>query len=194
MTTSNMPTETILLISTKNQDFVSRFTVEGLGIALSDELSRLGGACWTGWIELGILKVRIQGVPIDKIRYLMNSCFESEQRKGGTISVVEHQAEVTPLPNVQAGDIPWGTVVRQKLTKKLIKLLPEGAYLLSNVYSSVTGEEKFSVQLGNLATREETWRLAVIAGANNRLCRLVWTEIDFNGFRFPEGNLPKTRR
>ena len=176
----DMPTETILLISTK-QDFASRFHAEGIFYLLFEDAKSLRGVCWAGWLESGVLKVRIQGVSIEKIRLSTNAFLEGAQRRGKTLSVIEQQAELSPLPNIQAGDIPWGTVLRQKLTKKLLMLLPEGAYLLSNHYSSITREEVFSEKLGKAETREETWRRAVLAGANNRTCRLVWTEADFNG-------------
>ena len=94
-------------------------------------------------------------------------------------SVVEQQVDETPLPDVAAGEIPRGTVLRQKLTKKLLRLLPGGAYITSNLFSG--GEEIFSERLGPPETCATAWRRAMLAGANNRLCRLLWTEDDFNG-------------
>lgn len=190
---TNMPAETILLFSTK-QDFSSRFYAESIFLSLFETAKPLGGVCWAGWLESGVLKVRIQGISFDEIRVTMNVFLEGSQRDGHSISVIERQAESTPLPNVQAGEIPWGTVIRQKLTKKLLKLLPEGAYLLSNLYSINTGEEVFSEHLGNAETRESTWRRAVLAGANNRTCRLVWTETDFNGPGLSPVNVRGPRR
>ena len=180
--TANMPTENILLISGP-QDFMGRFEAESLGLSLCNEASRRGGDGWAGWLEPGVLKVRIHGMSLDEIRSLMNAYFESAQKHGRSISIIEQQADATPLPNVIAGEIPWGTVIRQKLTKKLLKILPEGAYLVSNSYSE--GEEIFSERLGAPETRETTWRRALISGANNRLCRLVWKEVDFNGPDLP---------
>lgn len=188
-----MPTETILLISPR-QDFTSRFYAESIYLSLFETATPLGGVCWAGWLESGVLRVRIQGISLDEIRSTLNVFLEGARSDGNSISVIEQQAEATPLPNVQAGEIPWGTVIRQRLTKKLLMLLPEGAYLMSNLYSPKTGEEVFSEQLGSAETREATWSRAVLAGANNRTCRLVWTESDFNGPGLQPVNVQKPRR
>ena len=125
------------------------------------------------------MKVRIQRVPSEEVHLLMNAYFTTAERTAKSVSVVEQQVEEMPLPDIAAGDIPWGTVVRQKFTKKLLGLLPEGAYVVSTVYNG--SEEALSEKLGPPETREAFWRRAVLAGVNNRLCRLVWTDIDFNG-------------
>jgi hypothetical protein len=128
----------------------------------------------------------------DEIRPLMNAYIESMQRHGGTVSWIEQQTRATPLPNIQAGEIPWGTVIRQKLTKRLLKLLPEGVYLVSNSYRN-GGEEIFADRLGGAETREAVWCRAQLTGASNRLCRLIWTTVDFNGPDLPPLHPPEPR-
>lgn len=126
---------------------MSRFGAEDLGVGLCVQASRRGGAGWAGWLESGILKVRIHGMPLDELRSLMNAYIKTMQTHGNTVSLIGQQTGSTPLPNIQAGEIPWGTVIRQKLTKKLLKLLPGGAYLVSNLGDS--GREPiFSERLG----------------------------------------------
>ena len=187
-----MPPENILLISTPG-DFMSRFGVEDLGLGLCVQASRRGGAGWAGWLEAGLLKVRIHGMPVDELRSLMNACIESMQIHGNTVSFIEQQTGATSLPKIQTGEIPWGTVIRQKLTKKLLKLLPEGAYLVSN--SGDSGREPiFAERLGGAETREAVWRRAQLTGASNRLRRLVWTEVDFNGPDLPSPHPQEPRR
>ena len=83
------------------------------------------------------------------------------------------------LPDIAVGEIPWGTLLGRKLTKNLLRLLPEGVYVTSNLFSG--GEEIFSERLGSLEICETAWRRATLAGANDRLRRLLWTEDDFNG-------------
>lgn len=173
-----MNTETVLLISAP-QDFANRFEVESLGLTLCNQSDRHGGAGWAGWLESGVMKVRIHRVPLDEIRRWTNAYFASAEKRAKSVSIVERQAEETPLPNVSAGEIPWGTVLRQKLTKKLLRLLPEGVYVTSNLYSG--GEEILSERLGPPETRETTWCRARLASATNWLCLLLWTEDDFNG-------------
>ncbi len=172
-----MSTETVLLIIAPN-DFTSRLDVESLGLELCDAVNRRGGAGWAGWLESGALKVRIQRVPPDEVHLLMDAYFTTAEKAAKSVSLVEQQVEETPLPDIAAGNIPWGTVVRQKLTKKFLGSLPEGAYVASTVYNGT--EEALSEKLGPPESRETVWRRAVLAGANNRLCRLVWTDVDFN--------------
>ena len=174
----DMSTETVLLISTP-QNFANRFEVESLGLTLCNQADRQGGVGWAGWLESGVMKVRIHGAPPDEIRRWTTAYFAAVEKRAKSVSVIEQQAEETPLPNIAAGEIPWGTVLRQKLTKKILRLLPEGVYVTSNLFSG--GEEVYSERVGPLETSENTWRRATVAGANNRLCRLLWTEDDFNG-------------
>jgi hypothetical protein len=124
------------------------------------------------------LKVRIHGLPLDEIRMLLNANFASAVENAKSFSVIEQQVDPTPLPNVMAGEIPWGTVMRQKLTKKLLNSCLRALTLFS---TATLGEEIFWEHLGAPETRDTTWKRAVIAGANNQLCRLLWTEEDFNG-------------
>lgn len=167
---------------------MSRFSAESLGLALCEEASRRERGGWAGLLESGILKVRIHGMPLDDIRPLMTAFIESIQRNGATVSLIEQQTGATPLPTIHAGEIPWGTVIRQKLTTRLLDLLPEGAYLVLNSYGS-GGEGIFAERLGGADTREEVWRRAQLTGASNRLCRLVWTEVDSGvPVRGPEGH------
>lgn len=185
-----MNTETVLLISAP-QDFANRFEVESLGLTLCNQADRHGGAGWAGWLQSGVMNVRIHRVPLDEVRKWMKAYFASAEKRAKSVSIVEQQTEETPLPNVAAGDIPWGTVLRQKLTKKLLRLLPEGVYVTSNLFSG--GEEIFSERLGSLETRETTWRRATLAGANSRLCRLLWTEDEFNGLSLAS-HVPQAQR
>ena len=185
-----MGTETVLLISAP-QNFVDRFEVESLGLTLCNQADRQGGADWAEWLKSGVMKVRIHRVPLEEIRRWTNAYYASAEKRAKSVSVVEQQAEETPLPNIAAGEIPWGTVLRQKLTKNLLQMLPEGAYITSNLFSG--GEEIFSERLGSLESRETTWRRATLASANNRLCRLLWTEDDFNGLSLASLD-PKAQR
>ena len=172
-----MGTETVLLISAP-QDFVNRFNPESLGIELCEAARQRGGAGWARWLESGVLKLRIRGVFLDEIRTLLHTNFTSVSENSRMLSVVAQQTNETPWPDVAAGEIPWETVHRQKLTEKFLRLLPEGVYVTSDLFNG--GEEIFSERLGPLETRETTWCRAALAGANNRLCRLFWTEDDFN--------------
>jgi hypothetical protein len=110
----------------------------------------------------------------------MTAYFDSAIKNGKTIAIVEQQVEASTLPNVDEGDIPWGTVIQKKLTKKLLNLLPECSYLISNLFTNEG--EFYSETLGGPETRATSWRRAVLAEVANRTCRVVWTESDYNGY------------
>lgn len=126
-----MSTESVLLISGK-PDWGSRFSMECLGLGMCECTTRRGGKAWAGWLPSGALKIRIQGLAPDEIRKMMTAYFSAIERRHGSLSVVEQQVAPAPLPNVVAGDIPWGTVICEKLTRRLLQILPEGAYIHSN--------------------------------------------------------------
>jgi len=169
-----MSTESVLLISGK-PDWGSRFSVECLGLTMCECAAKRGGKAWAGWLRSDALKIRIQGLPPDEIHTMMVPYYAAVERTGGSLSVVEQQVAPAPLPDVAAGEIPWGTVIREKLTRRLLQHLPEGAYIHSNDHA-----RKLSERLGPLETRETVWKRAKIVGAANRICRVVWTEKDLN--------------
>lgn len=172
-----MDGETVLLIS-GDPDAWARFQIESVGNSLTELVAREGGVAWAGWTENG-LKVRIQGFSTETLRELLDAYLAAVQKRHGASSVVEQQVPASPLPDIAAGEIPWGTVLRQKLTKKFLYALPEGACVVSNLYGG--DEEIFAERVGPPESREIIWKRAVLAGANNRLCRVVWTQVDFDG-------------
>lgn len=173
-----METELVLLISVPN-DAWSRFTLEGIAWELVGTSATAQSRGWAGWTPAG-LKIRVEGAAINDIRRRLDNYIERVMAARGSLEVVEKEVGANPLPNVFAGDIPTGTVLRAKLTKKLFDLLPEGAGILSNCYD-VDSNSTFAKWIGSARTRPALWRDAKNAGAHNRLFRLVWTELDLNG-------------
>ncbi|MHA3774471.1 hypothetical protein ACXR0O_23350 [Verrucomicrobiota bacterium sgz303538] len=169
--------ETVLLISGAS-DAWARFQIESVGNSLTELVAREGGAAWAGWTENG-LKVRIQRFSTETLRELLDAYLATVQKRQGASCVVEQQVPASPLPDNAAGEIPEGTVFRQKLTKKFLDALPEGACVVSNLCGG--DEEIFAERVGPPESRETIWKRAVLAGANNRLCRVVWTQGDFDG-------------
>ena len=63
---------------------------------------------------------------------------------------------------------------REKLTKKFLMQLPEGVYLVSNLYRSSNRKVNpdFEEKISPLSERNEQWKRIVEASANHRLCNV----------------------
>ena len=137
------------------------------------------------------MKVCIRRVPLEDIRRWTNAYFASAEKRAKSVSLVEQQAEEDAV----ARCCHWGNFLgygpTAKTHEKLLRTLPAGVYGTSNLFSG--GEEIFSERLGPLETRETAWRRATHTGANNRLCRLLWTEEDVNGLSLAN-HVPQAQR
>ena len=174
-----METESVLLFRVP-LDASSRHRVESDLFSTALLIRQFGGKAWLGWTEADWLKLRVQATPVERTRKAVADALENLPEPLRSSVAVREEQEVapTPLPAVDTGDVPWGTVLHEKLTKRFLGLLPEGCYVLSNCYGGA--EQIFSERIGPPNAREVAWRRAKIAGANGRLCRVVWTETDFN--------------
>jgi hypothetical protein len=113
------PSETVLLISGK-VSWLSRFNIESAGLSLCDLARKGNGDGWAGWLPSGAMQVRLHGMSLEDIHILMDAFFVSAVKAAESVSVAERQAAAAPLPDINGGDIPWGTVIRQPLTKTLL--------------------------------------------------------------------------
>ena len=81
---------------------------------------------------------------------------------------VDHYPGVT-VKLIEDGAIPWGTVWRRKLTKRLVEALPEGASIVSLT-------TMFEEKVGPGKTRKATWDRASMAGAAHHECAIAWNK------------------
>lgn len=68
-----------------------------------------------------------------------------------------------------------------KLTKKYFMELPEGVYLVSNVYED-NNTPAYADEVPPLFKREEQWKKIVKAYADQRLCNVFKTKKDYLGW------------
>jgi hypothetical protein len=66
-----------------------------------------------------------------------------------------------------------------KLTKKFFMDLPEGVYLVSNVYEDKKNIPAYADKVGPLFKREEQWEQIVKTYADQRLCNVFKTKKDY---------------
>ena len=66
-----------------------------------------------------------------------------------------------------------------KLTKKFLMGLPEGGYIVSNVFSKYN-MPCFAEKVSSIANREKQWKEIVAAQANQLLCHVFKDEEQFS--------------
>ena len=69
----------------------------------------------------------------------------------------------------------------EKLTKRFLMELPEGVYLVSNVYEQ-KGKPAFAEKVTPLSERNKQWQKIVNARANHRLCDVYKTKKDYEAW------------
>ena len=98
-------------------------------------------------------------------------------KEGTAIEITQRDAIQVPEGQLPPSNLTPHALIRQKLTKKLLLSLPNGAFVVSNCFAGP--QSVFAEQLGPAETRLETWRRAVKARAAGRMCQVVWTESEF---------------
>jgi hypothetical protein len=73
------------------------------------------------------------------------------------------------------------TIMSGKLTKKFLMELPEGVYLVSNVYEQ-KGKPAFADNVSLLSQRNKQWERIIKASANQRLCHIFKTRKDYEAW------------
>lgn len=148
------------------------YECEARSLVLSEFVSALGGRVWAGWVGCGV-RVRIQGLSLRKVRVGLRIMQEATISARGSLVVVEQHADCSPLPAPGGAEVAWGTVLRSpRLTLRLLRALPSGAYLVS--HRQFNNRSVLAVRLNK--NREAVWRRAVAARAAGRVCYVAWTK------------------
>ena len=149
--------------------------------SLAGDLCRIaereGGLAWAGW-EYPTLKVRIQGMSRARVRAAKKAVTDFAQFARMTVLLTDTEELAGPLPD-GSWSIPWGSVTRTKLTKRLLLTLPSGVYIIG---ISVRNETTFWARLDWGEDRATAWQRAVVAKAAYRLCRVAWSVEQFDEY------------
>ena len=125
------------------------------------ELKKLGASVWVGRSQQEAV-LRIQDIEPSKVNDLVPQ-LAGYYRDTNPVHIVQRQVPATPLPGEKGEELPLGTALRERLTKRLLMILPTGSRIISNCFG--TG---FNEVLGPRETREETWKRAVKMRAAGR--------------------------
>ena len=155
---------------------VSDFEMVSIGVLLQQLAKERGGSCVAIWKE-GILALTVQGMRPAEIYDLIDIVIGSFVRAGKLVETVQ----LDSIP-IQGGKLPNyagpHSLIREKLTKKLLVSLPEEAFVVSNLRNE-EGRPVFAEKVSPVRTRSQQWRRVIAAGANGGLCEVVWTEANF---------------
>ena len=170
MSTQQQP-ETVILIQSPDRHVAEHFAIYLCRVA---RLS--GGTSWAGWGR-PTLKIRIQGIPRAQVLAAKRMIEDCALRAKLSLDLTEMETLATPLPDVVWGAIKWGTVLKQRLTKRLLLGLPPGACVVVpplNKKMDACDPGFFAVMEDE--NRKDCWRRAVQAKAAYRICRVTWAD------------------
>jgi hypothetical protein len=128
----------------------------------------------------------LDGVNESEVERLVRPYIEAVQRKKGHLTVAQVERESETGKSLSSAPV----LRREKLTKRLLLTLPDGVYVISNLYPN--GRSAFAEKLcpqADGAGREAAWQRAVSTGAGHRLCQIVTNQEDFDSISEPRPGL-----
>lgn len=175
---SVIATETVVVLS-GGDDAAARLRLEDFAILVCDQARRHGCRATAAW-DGGSLKVRMQDGCAESLQHVFQWLGETAAEQGAQVEIGADQEAGPRIRDFADGAIPWGTVVHARLTRELLCALPEGAYVVCN---TTPGEVGVALgRLGPFVTRAPQWQNARVAGLDCTMCRVFWSEEDFEAY------------
>jgi hypothetical protein len=68
---------------------------------------------------------------------MVQALVRAAEKDGWTLTIIEKSApsEAEQAESADSGQIQWGALIHEKLTRKLLNRLPEGAFVVSNCFA-----------------------------------------------------------
>ena|ERR1051326_8099240 len=166
---------------------VTPHDVRGIGYAIQGEAKKAGASCLAWWKD-GVLTIAIQDMSPSMVARLATDFTRFVTGDGKAIEIIQRDEIPVPGGRLAESNLNPHALIRQKLTRKLLFDLPEGAFVVSNCFKG--SHSSFAEQLGSAETRSQAWLRAVEARAAGRLCQVVWTESEFLAASCHQGVTP----
>lgn len=168
----------ILALLSGPAEAAARRELEDLAIAICDQARRRGWRACAGWTDENV-KVRLQNGDTGAVKEFLQTFAARAERIGAHVSVKEADGEAHSICALEDAPILWGTVVQARLTRDLLCGLPEGAFV-----ASASEEDRIhSVgRVGPFNCRAQQWQRAQFSGLDGTMCRVFWSEADYNDF------------
>ena len=171
-------TETVVVLS-GGDDAAARFRLEDFALLLCEQARKRGCRATAAWSDAN-LKVRFQDGCAESLQEIFQWLAESAAEQGASVEIGGDQDAGPRIRDFTDAPVPWGTVLQARLTRPLLCALPEGAFVVCN---AAPGEVAIALgRLGSFETRAQEWQKAKLAGLDGTLCRVCWSEDDFDAY------------
>lgn len=141
-----------------------------LGLALKNEVEKMGGRAKCFKIP-DLVVVEMSGISRDRIEKLIHSVGNSTSMQSANLNMVIEERTAPEIDWGKKEALP-GEFLVQRLTKKFLLSLPDGAIIVGNEFWD--GVPKFMVRLHEGQNRSRIWSLAVSKEAAQRICHVYW--------------------
>jgi hypothetical protein len=170
-----MKTERVLFIRC-GPSADDRRRIEDFSVAICRHAEKLAWKAQARWTKKGIL-VRLRNADAALLHELVTSFTHAAERDGLSLQIAEISRVASKQWRSDNGEIPWGTIIHENLTLRLIRRLPEGALIVSNLLAG--GHPILAVRISkNTIALSHIWDRARRSGAAGRMCRVAWSETD----------------
>ena len=169
------PDETVLVMSC-SPDFAARQHLECIAISICETARCTGARAFAQWVGPR-LKLRLRGYGDEQVSEALNGFTNWAQRRQYAMHFVRTRVPTTPLPDLQVGMLPWGTVTRATLTRALLERLPEGCFVISSILNPDC-TPLLRERVGSPAARALLWERAKLLRVTQRRCWLAWDAAD----------------
>ena len=172
-----LATEFLVSLTSPDDPRVRR-GLEDYALSLADRARKRGFKACAGWHDEK-LQLRFQEGSAEEMRAFLDPLLAEADNHGAIGSVVQERNAATPIEHLDDAAFAWGSLVQGRLTRDLLCALPEGAYVAS------TSEDDRGESIGRLGPfhmRAHQWQRAHLAGLDGRLCRVFWSERDYDAF------------
>ncbi len=142
-----------------------------LGYSLAVEIRKMGGKARCLKTPDRII-VESTGVSLAQMQPYIDGI---GHMKGATLKVA-FEERASPEVDLDSPGVIFGEFAAERLTRKFLFGLPDGAILVGN--SSVNGMPEFMALLGGKEDRSRIWQRAVNSGAAQRICDVYWNPDD----------------
>jgi hypothetical protein len=164
-------------------DLSTRRELEGVGVSICKLAQKRGWYASARWIEGGIA-IRVRNHDEHVLADVMQAFVRFAGKNGWRLTIVKKSVPSQPdlVCQTDSGQIQWGALIHEKLSRKLLNSLPEGAFVVSICFAG--SESIFAERVPGMRYKPGLWQKAKDVGAAGRTCSVVWSEQDFDNYKY----------
>ena len=149
-------------------------TLLHFGLACANQIKKMGGSakCFS---VAGFIVVEMSRVSRYQVEELVNCLGDAPSMKEATLNLIS-EGRAIPEMEIESPEIIRGEFARERLTKKFLTGLPNGAIIVGNELRD--GMPNFYCRIDDGQNRTRLWMRAVNAGATQQVCNVYWNPRD----------------